>query len=168
MTRSSHSTVTGSLKQFFDGEIDKAKIPPIYQPLVDGLKVKSVIDVPLVVRERGIGELMLASHRPNFFNQGDAVTAATAAGQLASAIEQSTLSSQTDESLRQRIDQLTALTRTSREITNTLDLNTVMRRVYDELLRTTRRRLRHPAALRIGRGYSSATSHCPASGRPTW
>jgi PAS domain S-box-containing protein len=131
-------TVTGGLKQFVSGEADKAKILPIYQPLVDGLKVKSVIDVPLVVREHGIGELMLATHRPNFFNQGDAVTAATAAGQVASAIEQSTLSSQTDESLRQRIDQLTALTRISREITNTLDLNTVMRRVFDELLRTTR------------------------------
>jgi PAS domain S-box-containing protein len=131
-------TVTGGLKQFVSGEADKAKILPIYQPLVDGLKVKSVIDVPLVVREHGIGELMLATHKANFFNQGDAVTAATAAGQLASAIEQSTLSSQTDESLRQRISQLTALTRISREITNTLDLNTVMRRVFDELLRTTR------------------------------
>jgi PAS domain S-box-containing protein len=130
-------TVTGSLKQFITGEAGKAKILPVYQPLVDGLKVNSVIDVPLVVRERGIGELMLASCKPNFFNQGDAITAATAAGQLASAIEQSTLSSQTDESLRQRIGQLTALTRISREITNTLDLNTVMRRVYDELLRTT-------------------------------
>jgi PAS domain S-box-containing protein len=131
-------TVTGSLKQFITGDTSKAKILPIYQPLVNGLEVKSVIDVPLVVRERGIGELMLGSRKPNFFNHGDAVSAATAAGQLASAIEQATLASQTDESLRQRIGQLTALTRISREITNTLDLNTVMRRVYDELLRTTR------------------------------
>jgi PAS domain S-box-containing protein len=131
-------TVTGSLKQFITGEADKVKILPAYQPLVKELKVHSVIDIPLVMREQGIGELMLASRQPNFFNQSDAVTAATAAGQLASAIEQSTLSSQTDESLRQRIDQLTALTRISREITNTLELHTVMRRVYDELLRTTR------------------------------
>jgi PAS domain S-box-containing protein len=131
-------TVTGGLKQFFSGEADKAKILPIYQPLIDSLQVKSMIDVPLVVHENGIGELMLANRKPNFFNQSDAVTAATAAGQLASAIEQSALSSQTDESLRQRISQLTALTRISREITNTLDLNTVMRRVFDELLRTTR------------------------------
>jgi PAS domain S-box-containing protein len=131
-------TVTGSLKQFITGKVNQTKIVPAYQPLVEELKVQSVIDIPLVVRERGIGELMLASSQPNFFNQSDAVTAATAAGQLASAIEQSSLSSQTDESLRQRIDQLTALTRISREITNTLDLQTVMRRVYDELLRTTR------------------------------
>ncbi len=111
--------------------------PPVLRPLVDELHIRSAIDVPLVARERGIGELIVGSLRSDYFLRGDVQTVATSAGQLAAAIEQTTLSSQTDQSLRQRVEQMTTLTRLGRELNNTLDLKTLLQRVYDEALRVT-------------------------------
>jgi len=132
------ATVTGSRNQFMSGALGEEPVISLYQPMVDLLGLNSAIDVPLIIRERGIGELMLGSFRSNFFENGDLISAATAAGQLAAAIEQASLYNQTDQGLRQRVDQLTALTRVSREISSTLDLQYLIQRVYDELLRTTR------------------------------
>ena len=131
-------TVTGSRQTFHsDNAFDDSRILTVYRPLVDELLIQSVIDVPLEVRERGIGEIMLGSLRPGFFSPSDAAVIASAAGQLSSAIERASLSSQTDESLRRRIDQLTALTRISRELNATLDLERLMQRVYKEALYST-------------------------------
>lgn len=132
-------TVTGSKHQFVSQNLEEATdLLPLYQTLMDDLKIQSAIDIPLISRERGIGELMVGSFRPNFFSHGDVQTVATASGQLAAAIEQSALYSQTDHSLRQRVDQLTALTRIGRELNATLQLEPLLERVYDEALRTTR------------------------------
>ena len=133
------ATTTGSKRQFFSNNLPQEEhIPTLYEPVINRLNILSAIDVPLVSRERGLGELMVGSFRANFFSSGDFQTLATAAGQLAAAIEQSTLYSQTDHSLRQRVDQLTALTRVSRELNTTLVLPHLLQRVYDEALRTTR------------------------------
>ncbi|MEW5869629.1 MAG: GAF domain-containing protein [Chloroflexota bacterium] len=132
-------TVTGSKRQFIAQDLAaNEEILPLYRPLAEELKVRSAIDIPLVVRERGIGEIIIGSFRPNFFAQGDIQTSATAAGQLAVAIEQAALYSQTDQSLRQRVEQLTALTRISRELNTTLQLEPLLQRVYNEAIRTTR------------------------------
>lgn len=130
-------TVTASLQQFISGNLAQARIVSLYRPIVESLEVNSAISVPLVLRDRGIGEIMLGSFELNFFNQSDLLSASTAASQLATAIEQSNLSSQTDQSLRQRVDQMTALTRISRELNTTLDLQHVLKRVFDEVLHTT-------------------------------
>jgi PAS domain S-box-containing protein len=131
-------TVTGSRQQFFTGDLAEAQsIISLYEALVDELKVRSAINVPLVVRQRGIGELMVGSFKPHFFSSGDIQTVATGAGLLAAAIEQSTLYSLTDQNLRQRVEQLTALTRVSRELNSTIDHEHLLQRVYDELLRVT-------------------------------
>ncbi len=71
--------------------------------------------IPLITRERAIAELFLGSSKPGFFLQGDVQTVATGAEQMASAIEQSILTAQTDQSLRQRVEQMTAITRVGRE-----------------------------------------------------
>ncbi|MFC1878465.1 GAF domain-containing protein [Chloroflexota bacterium] len=132
-------TVTGSKRQFSTNDFEEdEEIWPLYQLLVEQLELRSAIALPFISRERGIGELMLGSFRVNFFSPGDSQTVATASGQLAAAIEQSTLYSQTDHSLRLRVEQLTALTRISRELNTTLQLEHLIRRVYDEALRTTR------------------------------
>lgn len=133
------STVTAGKQQFTCGDLSEATdILPLYHTLADASDVRSVVDVPLVIRERGIGELMIGSLRPNFFAGGDVQTVETTAGQLAAAIERSTLYSQTDQSLRQRVEQLTALTRISRELNTTLELPHLLQLVYNEVLRTTR------------------------------
>jgi hypothetical protein len=57
-----------------------------------------------------------------FFSSGDIQTVVTACGQLANVVERSVLYTQTDESLRRRVDQLTALTRLSRDLNTNPDL----------------------------------------------
>ncbi len=131
-------TITASQQQFLAGDLlEDLEAPPVLRPLVDEMHIRSAIDVPLIARERGIGELIVGSLRSDYFLRGDVQTVATSAGQLAAAIEQTTLSSQTDESLRERVEQMTTLTRLGRELNNTLDVKTLLQRIYDEALRIT-------------------------------
>ncbi|RPI88295.1 MAG: GAF domain-containing protein [Chloroflexi bacterium] len=109
-----------------------------YRQIINELGIESMLMVPLLVRDRNIGEMMLGSRSLNFFERSDLILIDTAAGQLAGAIEQSVLYKQTDETLRRRVDQLTALTRISRELNTSLDLQHLLQRVYDEVLHTTR------------------------------
>lgn len=131
-------TITGSKQMFVTGDLHEAGlIPAFYQPLSDEMKIRSVLDVPLLIHERGIGELLVGSLRPNYFSNSDMQTVATASGQLAAAIERASLYSQTDPTLRRQVDQMTALTRIGRELNSTLKLDDLLQRVYDEVLHTT-------------------------------
>lgn len=130
-------TVTGSKHALVSSDLGQETSLPLYQFLADDLQLHSVIIVPLITREHGIGELLIASRQPDFYDHSDERSVLTAAGQLAAAIEQTTLYSQTDQNLRQRVDQLTAMTRISRDLNSTLDLSYLLQRVYDEALRTT-------------------------------
>lgn len=114
------------------------QLPKIYHPILFSLGLRSVMIVPLRVRDRGIGEMIIGSYQTNYFVSGDIQTVITAAGQLANVVERSTLYTQTDETLRRRVDQLTALTRISRDLNTNLDLRNLLQRVYDEILQTTR------------------------------
>jgi len=133
-----HFTVTGSSHSVFTGNIneDKATIP-FYQQITQAWQVVSAVAAPLVVRDAGIGEIWLCSRRSVAFDQGDLQVVATAAGQLAAVVEQSVLSAQTDESLRRRVDQLTALMRVSRELNTSRDLKSLLNIVYDEAISIT-------------------------------
>lgn len=113
-------------------------IIPFYQTLLRIWKIESIIIVPLVIRDEGIGEMWFGNLENRQFEQGDVQVVATAGGQLAGVVEQSFLRSQTDESLRRRVDQMVAINRVSRELSTSLDLNSLINLVYDEALRTTR------------------------------
>ncbi|HSO26809.1 MAG TPA: GAF domain-containing protein, partial [Anaerolineales bacterium] len=130
-------TATGSLKTHISNNVRTEKALAVFQPYFDRFEVLSAIDVPLIVRERAIGEIVIASRQSDYFKRGDLQSAATVAAQLAAAIEQATLYSQTDQNLRQKVEQMTALTRISRELNSTLELERLLQRVYDETLRTT-------------------------------
>jgi GAF domain-containing protein len=132
-------TISGSQKPYISGRLSAdRRILPVYRPLVNILQVESAIVVPLVVRDRSLGELMLGSRKAEFFNNYDLQIVLTAAGQLASAIENATRSTQTDESLRRRVEQLTSIARVSRELNSMTDLKSLLEVVRDESLRTTR------------------------------
>lgn len=105
-------TVTGSQKAFFtDDASQDIRVLPGYKPLIEKLEFRSAINVPLVVRDRGIGEIMFGSYKPHFFRRSDIQTVATAAGQMAGAIEQATLKPRQLEDLRPRAKRAIALTR---------------------------------------------------------
>ncbi len=97
--------------------------------------MESAIIVPLAVREQGLGELMLTSKKPDFFNNYDLQVVSTASGQLAPVIEGASLSDKTDEGLRARVDQLTAMMHISREMNTALEWKYILQVVYDESLR---------------------------------
>jgi GAF domain-containing protein len=66
-------TVTSARRPYFSGKVfDDPRVLPLYRPIVTALMVQSAIVVPLVVREHGIGEMMLGSLKVDFFSQGDA------------------------------------------------------------------------------------------------
>jgi hypothetical protein len=80
---------------------------------------------------------MLGSRKPEFFNSYDLQVVTTAAGQLASALESARLISQTDENLRTRVGQLTAMMRVSRELSASLDVKQLLEVIHAESLHTT-------------------------------
>jgi GAF domain-containing protein len=131
-----HYTVSGSQKPLLSGSLSTdRRILPVYRSLATTLLIESAIVVPLVVRERSIGELMLGSFQTDHFNSYDLQVVATAAGQLAAAVESASLLIQTDDSLRRRVDQLSAIIRTSRELSASLDLKHLLKIIHDEGLR---------------------------------
>lgn len=131
-------TSTGRQHYYLSGNlIEGQTLIPFYQRIIDYLKLESILIVPLVVRDEGIGEIWLGSSKSDFFEQSDLQMLTTAAGQLAGVVEQSYLSAQTDESLRRQVEQQRALTRISRELSKSLDIRNVLQLVYDEAIRTT-------------------------------
>src|SRR5215213_7655542 len=81
---------------------------------------------------------MLGSRKTEFFNNYDLQVVLTAASQLAAAIENATRTTQTDENLRRRVEQLISVARVSRELNSMVDLKSLLEVVRDESLRTTR------------------------------
>lgn len=129
-------TVSGSRKPFLTGSLStERRVLPAYRPLATALMIESAIVVPLVVRERSIGELMLGSYKPNLFNSFDLQVIATAAGQVASAVESAGLLVQTDDTLRTRVDQLSAIMRIGRELGASLDIKHLLQVTQDEAVR---------------------------------
>ncbi len=129
-------TVSGSQKAFISGRLSTdRRILPVYRPLATALMMESAIVVPLVVRERSVGELMLGSKKLDYFNSYDLQIVSTAAGQLATAVESAGLLTQTDDSLRRRVNQLSALNHISRELGASLDVKHLLKVVHDEGLR---------------------------------
>ena len=132
-------TVTSSQQSFLSGQLQTdRRVLGFYRPLVDASKMESALVVPIVIRERGVGEMMLLSRQAEFFTRYDLQSALTVAEQLAVALETSRASEQTDENLRLRVNQLTALSRVNRELSGSLNLRHLLQIVYEEGVRTTK------------------------------
>jgi GAF domain-containing protein/nitrogen-specific signal transduction histidine kinase len=106
-----------------------------YQPLAQVLHMESLMVIPLSMREKLNGELILGSGRTNFFNDYDLQIVSTAAGQLSSAIENLKTGSQTDQALREQLERLVTIARVSRELNVSLDLNQLLETLRDEAVR---------------------------------
>ncbi|MGB7538256.1 MAG: GAF domain-containing protein [Anaerolineales bacterium] len=120
--------------------IDRAKgsesIPASYRPWADYFPDDQWIVMPLLVRGRGIGELLLG-RKNRAFDLDDERFLSAVAGLLAGTIEREQLFSATDTSLRRRVDQLTALTRVSRELNTSIDLPYLFQLIHEESIRVT-------------------------------
>lgn len=133
------ATVAGTRKSISTGRLSlERNIAPGYLPLFSRLQMESVLIVPVTVREKSLGELILGSRKTDFFGNYDLEIALAAAGQLADAIEDHSRFMQTDEVLRRRVEQLSSLARVSRELNTTQDLKSLLEVIRDEALRVTR------------------------------
>ncbi len=91
--------------------------------------VRSYIGVPLVVRDRVIGQLAVGKHQPHYYDQGDAELVFTFAQQAAIAIENARLY----EAERARYREAEALRRAALALTSTISLDQVFERILAEL-----------------------------------
>ena len=113
------------------------RISALYRGLVERYQMNSILDVPLVVGDKSLGEMIVSARQEKAFTREDLQLLSTVASQLASAIERVRLYAATDQNLRRRVDQLTALTRVGRELNQTLELERILRSVHDEAVHTT-------------------------------
>lgn len=129
-------TVSGSRRPFLSGRMSTdRRILPAYRPLATALAMESAMVVPLVVRDRSVGELMLGSKKPDHFNASDLQAVSTAAGQLAAAVESAELINQTDDALRKQVERLTVITRVNRELVASLDIKQLLNILREEAMR---------------------------------
>ena len=110
---------------------------PFYQRIFEAFDSETLLSVPLTVSDRSVGELILGSHRPDFFHQAEVGITSTAAGQLAGAIERVMLSSRTDEQLQRRVVALSMLNRIYRELTSAETPGDLIEAIHREALQVT-------------------------------
>ncbi len=132
------TTVSGTQRPFLSGRLSAdERVSAAYRSIVEAMRIESVIIVPLIARERSVGELLLGSRNTDFFNSLDLQILSTAAGLLAAAVEGAALLNQTDETLRRRVEQLTAITHVTRELNNTADIGQLLDTIYEQSLQIT-------------------------------
>ncbi|MEP7284202.1 MAG: GAF domain-containing protein [Chloroflexota bacterium] len=113
------------------------QVLPVYRAMADRFNYDAVIQVPLVVRERGIGELSVANRGDKSFIADDVRLVQAVAVQLAAAVERNRLYVATDADLRARIQELDSLTRVSNELNLTIQLERILEVIRHEAQRTT-------------------------------
>ncbi|MEJ2511356.1 MAG: GAF domain-containing protein [Anaerolineales bacterium] len=130
-------TVTDTQTAIFSNDVlsDDA-LPQPYrtlQPLLP--EIHSIIAAPLVVRGRSLGEILIGSKMRNAFDINDRQSVATAADQIASAIERASLMNQTDESLQRLAEELSSINLLTRKFSITDNIQNVLQLVYQEAVR---------------------------------
>lgn len=74
-----HETTSFSQKLFLTGSLEKLDpIPSLYTPFSQELLHHSLLSIPIIINQQGIGELVLGSQHANHFSQQDVRTAITA------------------------------------------------------------------------------------------
>jgi GAF domain-containing protein/nitrogen-specific signal transduction histidine kinase len=120
----------------FDRTFD-TRPPTAYADIILKRQVASFVAIPILWRKQPLGEILIGLAHPGGLGVSDIDLAGALAGQVAGAVQRARLADQTDASLRQRVDQLTALTRISQELNDLTDLPALMRTVHAEAARAT-------------------------------
>lgn len=126
-------TVAGSQRSFVSGNLSQdRRVLSFYRKFVRRFKLESCINVPLVVRGNGIGELMIVGRQIEMFSNYDLQVASTVASQIAIAIEGSKHTGETGEMLQHRASHLTAMSRIAHEFNSTHSLQKLLDTIYAE------------------------------------
>ena len=99
--------------------------------------LQSYLGVPLLAGDELIGTLELAAEKAHHFGAEDERLVTIIAAQVAQAIRNVRRYEATDEILRERVRELTALQRISRELTSTLRLEQLLPAMLNEIVQAT-------------------------------
>ncbi|MBN1564363.1 MAG: GAF domain-containing protein, partial [Anaerolineae bacterium] len=115
------------------------RVLAVYKPLIQQLGLRDVIQVPLVIHDRSIGELTVANRLDTDepFSDSDVQLLQAMATQLAAMVDRMRLYAATDQDLRARIQEMDALSRVSHELSQTLELDRILDVIRQESLRST-------------------------------
>ena len=98
-------SVTNNKKPLLLGKFDDTEpIPAFYQEVLSHFGLQSAIIVPMISREKAIGEIMFGSSSLSFFDQGDIQIILSAANQLANIVEKESISVKALEALQEKIE----------------------------------------------------------------
>ena len=114
------------------------RVLPAYRGLIEQLGMHSVIQAPMVVQERSIGELCVANKaRGEEYTASDVDLLLSIGAQVAAMIDRMTLYQTTDQDLRARLEELDALGRVSHALSQTIELEHILDVIRQEALRST-------------------------------
>jgi len=136
----SHTVVQEAVEKVQPVLTTNAQIDPRFssQESVIGYHLRSIVCVPLHIRERVIGALYLDNRmRDEVFSHMDLPILAAFASQAAIAIENARLYTMTDQALAARVEELTTLQRIDRELSASLDVKRVLDLTLSWALRAT-------------------------------
>ncbi len=114
-----------------------AEPPAVYRDLIAKKQAGSLAAIPIISRQQALGELLIGQARTGGLSRPEIDLATAFAGQLAGSLRQARLAEQTDASLRQRVDQLSAVTRLSQALASQTDLGALLLTVHSEAVRAT-------------------------------
>lgn len=130
-----------SKRPFLSNDItNDSRVLPVYRAMAERFGLKNIIQVALIIREQGVGDLLVANrhNKANVdFKQADQRLLQAVAVQIAAAVERSQLYQATDADLRARIGELDALSRVSNELNLTIQLERILEVIRYEAQRTT-------------------------------
>ncbi len=135
----SHTVVREAVERGQPVLTTNAQLDPRFsdQESVIGYQLRSIVCVPLHVRERITGALYLDNRmRDNVFSQDDLPILTAFASQAAVAIENARLYTLTDQALTARLEELTALQQIDRELNASLEMDRVLDLTLSWALRT--------------------------------
>ncbi len=113
-------------------------LPQVYRELLQNFpEVKSVLIVPLRTEQRILGELVFLSEQEGRFDENDLKLVSATASQIALSLERQRLLSESDISLRRRVEELSTLAHLSRELGLLSSLNEVLRYSHKQMLALT-------------------------------
>ncbi len=124
-----------------DAAVDE-RIASFYRPFVERYHVRSLMAAPLIVRDRGIGEVYVAKRAVDPFTEADQQRLSTVVTLLAEALENFRLSAEQ----QRRIEQLSSLGEIGRSISAALDEAGVLDALYEQINRVIEARSMHVVA----------------------